>query len=912
MKKTSLLKVLFTGVLGLCALCATARFEKVVQIFRNGEVIQEYPVSDIDYIEVNELIPVPEDLNASVTENQITITWNKVEGATYNIYRSGDNNEFTLLVSGITETSFTDTNPLQGLNFYRVTAVIDGTESKYSQSSEANFTEEDLPSGIYLGIYGFSKGLQTFPIQHLSDKNAETCHSFINGLSATEAFTWLYYAVDKSIDKLQETHFPKDLYEVAVVTFTDGLDIGSLDELEKEEPGKYLKNSEYRDAIQKRLLSEKVSDKEISAYTIGIIKDKGASLTTFRNNMNSLATSSSNVFEVSDISNLNKIFQEIANSLSETKYVQKFVLSISGQSHNEKCKFTFDKVSSHASSKLYIEGTYNRQLKALTDIKYVGMTSTSGTIVEGVYNEAEGKYDFTFDGLQSNDGTLIPVDNVNHWFTDEGIWQDVDDEFFFAPDDATLQKIKRSVAIMLNLDCSSSMKGDKLAKLQEATNSFIKKLVENSVDPSEVSSVSLNKTNLTLRLRETSKLTATVLPSTAKLKAVTWTSSDENVATVDDGGVVTALNAGDAVITATTKDGGYTASCHVEVIVPVPGNVTALLDTEQIRISWNSEKDATYTVYRSADGDTYDMLSSNQSANSYCDTAPNKGDNYYRIKLAIYGESSEYSEPVYVYFIPAPKSVNAVLEDKRINVTWTAVNGASYDVYRSSDGTSYSLLATSVSENSYVDTNPCSKENYYKVKAVIDDKQSVFSPFAKCVFPYINGHQFVDLGLPSGVKWATMNVGASKSSDAGSYFAWGEIAPKSTYTTANSIATNNTSIRFIQGDSKYDAATANWNGSWRLPAKEDFEELISNCTWTWTTVDGHNGYLVRGNNGNSIFLPAAGNKVESTTGGSGAGYYWSSDRYSDVLAWRLNFNSSVRQLAENYKAAGISVRPVSD
>ena len=83
--------------------------------------------------------------------------------------------------------------------------------------------------------------------------------------------------------------------------------------------------------------------------------------------------------------------------------------------------------------------------------------------MQGIYNETDGKYDFTFENLQANDGKLIPTDHVNHWFTDEGIWQDVDDEFFFSPDDASLQKIKRSAAIMLNLDCSSSMAGDKLS-----------------------------------------------------------------------------------------------------------------------------------------------------------------------------------------------------------------------------------------------------------------------------------------------------------------------------------------------------------------------------------------------------------------------------------------------------------------
>ena len=62
----------------------------------------------------------------------------------------------------------------------------------------------------------------------------------------------------------------------------------------------------------------------------------------------------------------------------------------------------------------------------------------------------------------------------------------------------------------------------------------------------------------------------------------------------------------------------------------------------------------------------------------------------------------------------------------------------------------------------------------------------------------------------------------------------------------------------ISGNSQYDAATANWGGSWRMPKSTELKELIDNCTWTWTTQNGVNGYKVIGTNGNSIFLPAAG------------------------------------------------------
>ena len=129
-----------------------------------------------------------------------------------------------------------------------------------------------------------------------------------------------------------------------------------------------------------------------------------------------------------------------------------------------------------------------------------------------------------------------------------------------------------------------------------------------------------------------------------------------------------------------------------------------------------------------------------------------------------------------------------------------------------------------------------------------------------------NGHQYVDLGLPSGLLWATCNVGADSPSDCGDYFAWGETTPKSSYTKENSM-TFGKILSDICGDSRYDAARANWGGDWRMPTKAQFQELRNHCVWTWTRQDGHEGYLVTSaKNGNSIFLPAGG-RIESSSNG---------------------------------------------
>ena len=137
------------------------------------------------------------------------------------------------------------------------------------------------------------------------------------------------------------------------------------------------------------------------------------------------------------------------------------------------------------------------------------------------------------------------------------------------------------------------------------------------------------------------------------------------------------------------------------------------------------------------------------------------------------------------------------------------------------------------------------------------------------------GHEWVDLGLS--VKWATCNVGASSPTGYGNYYAWGETSPKSNYDT-NNCKTYEHSLGDIGGNSSYDAARANWGGSWRMPTKAEFDELINNCTLQWTTQNGVAGTCFTSQkNGNSIFLPATGYRLFTETHFAGeSGKYWSS------------------------------------
>ena len=302
------------------------------------------------------------------------------------------------------------------------------------------------------------------------------------------------------------------------------------------------------------------------------------------------------------------------------------------------------------------------------------------------------------------------------------------------------------------------------------------------------------KSYLTLSERRNEKaLTATVLPPNASNKRVTWSSSDESVATVSPGGVIKGVSKGIAIITVTTEDGGKSASCRVSVV------------------------------------------------------------------------ESE---------MPIPEAV--------------------------------------------------------------------------------------DLGLPSGLKWASFNLGASKPEGYGDYYAWGETEPEydsldpltwkegnnhpysfypatsyewgvALFTTTNDYTItkyccgDNSWAGFVDGktvlDPEDDAASDHLGGKWRMPTDAEWKELSETCTWNWTSVNGINGRLVTGVNGNSIFLPAAGTflgdsieyRHDSSYYTTESGYYWSSSLDTDpYCASDMSFKSNEVKRNSARRVFGLTVRPVTE
>lgn len=190
-------------------------------------------------------------------------------------------------------------------------------------------------------------------------------------------------------------------------------------------------------------------------------------------------------------------------------------------------------------------------------------------------------------------------------------------------------------------------------------------------------------------------------------------------------------------------------------------------------------------------------------------------------------------------------------------------------------------------------------------------------------------YEAVDLGLS--VKWATCNVGASSPEEYGGYYAWGETEEKSDYSwstykwcngsyktmtkycTDSYYGTDDNKTTLDPGD---DVAHVKWGGCWRMPTSDELKELKNNCTWTWTTQNGVNGYKVTSKtNGNSIFLPAAGDHYGANFYDSGNyGNYWSNSLVgsSNYGAYGLVFDSSGYDWGGYDRCYGRSVRPVCE
>ena len=431
------------------------------------------------------------------------------------------------------------------------------TEWKNSDESGDSGLNGNLESGLYIGVIGFNENLYKMPIRRLTYNSMSAFNGFIDGLTTTDG-TLLYYAADNAVSALVGSELPEDLFSVAMVTFTDGLDQGSL-----MKNWDFETDEEYLMAINSRFYSEKVSGVPITAYSIGVRGNDVADIESFQNNLSKLSAPSYNKTEVTSMSEIMAKFEYIADELSKTINEQAVSLKVPGKATGTKFRFTFDDVADASDSRMYIEGVMNRREGTLSELVYVGLSSTSGEVVSG--NLDGIFFNFTFEGIRTDDGELISENNIKEWTYVESasLWQ-INSEFTPAEDSEVLTETK-SAAIMLVLDCSTSL-GDDITLVKEAAKSFVSRLYNASADPLAVAAVTVNKSSMDLLVGQSERLNVSVMPETAADRNVIWASNNTDVATVDMNGLVVARSSGESMIYATSASGNKTATCKVSVV----------------------------------------------------------------------------------------------------------------------------------------------------------------------------------------------------------------------------------------------------------------------------------------------------------------------------------------------------------
>lgn len=445
-----------------------------------------------------------------------------------------------------------------------------------------------------------------------------------------------------------------------------------------------------------------------------------------------------------------------------------------------------------------------------------------------------------------------------------------------------------------------------------------------TVKPVSVSSVSLDKESLVLKIGESSTLNATVLPENAANKKVSWSSSNTGVATVDLNGKVTGIGVGSAKITVTTDDGGKTATCTVTVN---PISVTGVsLNQTSLTMTVGDTQTLTATVTPSnATDKSVTWSSSNTSvatvSSSGLVTARSAGTATITVTTNDGGKKATCSVTVQIPTVSVTgvslnkTSMTMTVGDiETLTATVTPSNATDKSVTWSSSNTS---VAT-VSSSGVITAKAAGI-------ATITVNTNDGAKTATC-YVYVADYcyEYVDLGLPSGLKWGKCNLGTSSSQGYGYTYAWGELEMKTyndyhwqDYKWCNGSSSSLTKYNNNDGKRELeeadDVAHVILGGKWRLPTDADWTELRTQCTWVWTHLNGVGGRMITGKNGNSIFLPAAGSWGNHPRYYAGTyGNYWSSSLNIDYPneAWYVTFDSEGVYRDYYSRCVGFSIRPV--
>ena len=427
-----------------------------------------------------------------------------------------------------------------------------------------------------------------------------------------------------------------------------------------------------------------------------------------------------------------------------------------------------------------------------------------------------------------------------------------------------------------------------------------------------VSSISLNKTSLTLTVGDTETLVSTVLPENATDPSVTWTSGNTSIATVSSTGEISAKAVGSATVTVKTNDGGKKATCSVTVN---PIAVTGVsLNKTSMSMTAGDTQTLTATITPSNATDKSVTWSSN---NTSVATVSSSG---------VVTAKAAGMATITVTTNDGAKTASCSVSVLPVSVTNVSLNKSVLSMYQSDTETLIAIVYPSNALNKGItwrssDNSVAVVNSYGQVtalaagSAIITVTTDDGGKTASCsVNVQSDPYGAVDLGLS--VKWASYNYGAASITDSGGYYMWGDPAGTGVAMYYSAPDVNN-----ISG-TQYDIVRRNWGGNWRIPTRSEINELYSKCTLSSATVNGNTMVKIIGPNGNVIYLPLTGysypasgsigtTKVTDTDNA----YMMSGESYKDSygrFAYIFYFSPSGTKTSVSYNADYMKfpIRPV--
>lgn len=538
------------------------------------------------------------------------------------------------------------------------------------------FKPENAPL-VYLGIIGFNQELYKKEFGILSTSTASGFNTFVGNLTRKDG-TLLYYGVDKALDMLKSTSFPTQVSSVNLITFTDGLDQGSM-----MMNGSYTTDEQYLNAVHQLIVNTRVKGLPLTAYSLGLKGSDVTNYTLFQNNLTKLASSSDKAIEVSSMSAVRTRLQEISDQIISISNKQTVSMKIPGPSNGTIIRFTFDNATA-ANSSMYIEGTFNLSDRSLRNVKYYGIKGGSGTIVQG---KQEGIFvTYTFSGLQRTDGNgLIPVNSIREFYRSSttNTWQENSE---FTPANNTQTNITHSGAIiLLVLDCSSSL-GSQFSNMKSYAQDFITR-VANNAEPYERL---LSPTNVKASIDE-NDLVVNVSWNGVKYAEsynVYRSSSSNGTYELVAEGVTSTTWTDDSPLEGNNyykvcaEGYGFTSSqssySYVNVSLAAPTHVKAVMAENDlvVNVSWETVKYAqSYNVYRS-DSKTgmFVLVAENVTSTYWKDRTPLSKRNYY--KVSAFGNGMESIKGWAVPAVPASEVQSFAVDG--VTFTMIKVTGGTF------------------------------------------------------------------------------------------------------------------------------------------------------------------------------------------------------------------------------------------